>query len=85
MDGTFEMRLLISMPILPSQRRALASPRFARLGRLYDYGLFQHLHCLKRARQDGFRNLADIYKERGVQAVAQQPETAALLPPPIAK
>jgi len=43
------------------------------------------LQCLKRAKEDGFRNLANVYKDEEFSRLRENPKLQEVVPPPTAK
>jgi len=43
------------------------------------------LQCLKRAKEDGYRNLANVYKDEEFSRLRENPRLQEVVPPPIAK
>jgi tetratricopeptide (TPR) repeat protein len=43
------------------------------------------LQCLKRAKEEGFRNLANVYKDEEFSRLRDNPKLQEVVPPPIAK
>ena len=43
------------------------------------------VQCLKRAKEDGFRNLANVYKDEEFSRLRDNPKLQEVVPPPIAK
>ena len=43
------------------------------------------LQCLKRAKEDGYRNLANVYKDEEFSRLRDNPRLQEVIPPPIAK
>ena len=43
------------------------------------------LQCLKRAKEDGYRNLANVYKDEEFSRLRDNPKLQEVVPPPIAK
>jgi len=43
------------------------------------------LQCLKRAKEDGYRNLANVYKDEEFSRLRDNPKLQEVIPPPIAK
>ena len=43
------------------------------------------LQCLKRAKEDGFRNLANVYKDEEFSRLRENPRLQEVVPPPTAK
>lgn len=43
------------------------------------------LQCLKRAKEDGYRNLANVYKDEEFSRLRDNPRLQEVVPPPIAK
>ena len=43
------------------------------------------LQCLKRAKEDGYRNLANVYKDEEFSRLRDNPRLQEVVPPPVAK
>jgi Flp pilus assembly protein TadD len=43
------------------------------------------LQCLKRAKEDGYRNLANVYKDEEFSRLRDNPKLQEVVPPPVAK
>jgi tetratricopeptide (TPR) repeat protein len=43
------------------------------------------LQCLKRAKEDGYRNLANVYKDEEFSRLRENPRLQEVVPPPVAK
>ena len=43
------------------------------------------LQCLRRAKEDGYRNLANVYKDEEFSRLRDNPRLQEVVPPPIAK
>ncbi|HYM74409.1 MAG TPA: tetratricopeptide repeat protein [Candidatus Dormibacteraeota bacterium] len=43
------------------------------------------LQCLKRAKEDGYRNLANVYKDEEFSRLRENPKLQEVVPPPVAK
>ncbi len=70
----------ISSPEERAQYAFLLAKLYAQRGDVEDC-----LVCLKKAKEDGYRNLANVYKEPEFSRVRQNPRVQELVPPPQAK
>jgi len=43
------------------------------------------IQCLKRAKEDGYRNLANVYKDEEFSRLRENPKLQEVVPPPVAK
>jgi tetratricopeptide (TPR) repeat protein len=70
----------ISSPEERAQYAYLLAKLYAQRGDLEDC-----LICLKKAKEDGYRNLANVYKDQEFTRVRQNPRLQEVVPPPQAK
>ena len=43
------------------------------------------LQCLRKAKEDGYRNLANVYKDEEFSRMRDNPKLQEVVPPPVAK
>jgi tetratricopeptide (TPR) repeat protein len=79
-----ESRTGIAAQILAPEERALYSytlaKAYAKRGDVEGC-----LQCLRRAKEDGYRNLANVYKDEEFSRMRDNPKLQEVVPPPIAK
>lgn len=70
----------ISSPEERAQYSYLLAKAYAKRGDLEGC-----LQCLKRAKEDGYRNLANVYKDEEFSRLRENPKLQEVVPPPVAK
>ncbi len=70
----------ISSPEERAQYSYLLAKAYAKRGDLEGC-----LQCLKRAKEDGYRNLANVYKDEEFSRLRENPRLHEVVPPPVAK
>jgi tetratricopeptide (TPR) repeat protein len=70
----------ISSPEERAQYAYLLAKAYAKRGDLEGC-----LQCLKKAKEDGYRNLANVYKDEEFSRMRENPRVQEVVPPPVAK
>jgi tetratricopeptide (TPR) repeat protein len=70
----------ISSPEERARYNYMLAKIYARLG-----DAEQCLHCLKKAKEDGYRNIANVYIDEEFSRLRQDPRLSEIIPPPVPK
>jgi len=79
-DSRVGITAQISSPEERAQYSYLLAKAYAKRGDLEGC-----LQCLKKAKEDGYRNLANVYKDEEFSRMRDNPKLQEVVPPPVAK